>query len=783
MKKFLNWVVNNPWKVLFVLFLVTLFFSYQLKNLGMNPDITEALPRSIPAKRLYDKMKEIFPSKDMVMVIYKGDVFSVGGAKEIAELTSLLEEYPEAYSVMSPTNVKIIEGTEEGINVEEALAWEPSTQEDIKKWKDRLAENPAFLKNLISDDEQAAAVIVFLSKSADEDKFAEKLLPELEKFSSSHKGKVFATGQPIVDYYISKGIAKDMGMFFTSGIILIFLLLLFIFSSVRGVLVPLTVVLASVDWTLGFMALIGRPITHATEMLPILIMAIGIADSIHILTHYYQNAPLYESPKELVRNVIHDLYAPVIMTSLTTMAGFIALNTSHMESLEELGMFSAFGVFAALVWSLTFVPAVLSLLKIKAGKGWRDEKGRLRGLMYRYSSFLVRKKRAMAITVAIILLLSVVAISRLRVESSPISQFPEKNPVRVAAEFVNKHFAGTTTFYVLFEGEQDGAMKDPKVLKVMDELERYAENLPYVGSTQSIADFVKLINKAVHNNDPAYFRIPDVLETETIVSSEGGRKIKKKFQVEGKKLVAQLLQLYELSSSPEDFANMVDFNYRNARVAIFVKTDRDSRLRKIDKALSSFLKKKTDGVKADITGMAKLILVVREMVVKGQFWSIIASLFLVWLLTSIMFRSPIIGIFNAVPLFFGIFLNFATMGLLGIPLDIQTMVTSSLAIGIGVDYAIHFIHRYILELRSRDYGESISPSMVTSGVAIVFNSLVVASGFMLLVFSMFKGVKAMGFLLALTMITTAFAALTLLPIYFITFKPKSLKKAAQRREK
>jgi hypothetical protein len=148
-----------------------------------------------------------------------------------------------------------------------------------------------------------------------------------------------------------------------------------------------------------------------------------------------------------------------------------------------------------------------------------------------------------------------------------------------------------------------------------------------------------------------------------------------------------------------------------------------------------------------------------------------------------MFRSPIIGIFNAMPLFFGIFLNFATMGALGIPINIMTMVTSSLAIGIGVDYAIHFIHRYIIELGSNNhYEKSIPQSMKTSGVAITFNSFVVASGFIILVLSTFKGVKFMGFLLALTMITTAFAALTILPIYFITFKPKSLKKAGQRRK-
>ena len=783
MRKILNLIIENPWKTLIVLLLITIFFTYQMKNLKMNPDITAALPKSIPAKRLYDKMKEIFPSKEMAMVIYQGDIFSVKGAKEIAELTSILEDFPEAYSVMSPTNVKIIEGTEEGILVEEALRELPSSGEDIKRWEKRLSQNPAFLKNLISDDKKSASIIVFLRKSADEDKFAEKLLTTLDEFSKNHEGKVFASGEPVLNYYISKGIAKDMGIFFTSGIILIFLLLLLIFTSARGVFIPLTVVIVSVIWTLGLMALVGRPISHATEMLPILIMAIGIADSIHLLTHYYQRAPFHDSSRELVKEVMYELYSPVIMTSLTTMAGFIALNTSNMESLEELGLFSAFGVLSALILSLTFVPAVLSLLKIKYGKKWREEKGRLRGLMLNYSNFLVKRKKFVAIGVSIILILSIFAVSQLKVESSPISQFPKNNPVRKSAEFVNKHFAGTTTFYVLFEGEEDGYIKKPEVLKTMDELGQYAEKLSDVGAAQSIADFVKLINKAVHDNDSSYYRIPEKIEEEKVVYFENGKKIEERFKVKGEKLIAQLLQLYELSSSPEDFANFVDFNYRNARVAIFVKTDRDSRLRKIDKALSEFLKKKTNGIKAEITGMAKLILIVREMVVKGQFLSIIASLILVWLLTSLMFRSPVIGIFNAVPLFFGIFLNFATMGALGIPLDIQTMVTSSLAIGIGVDYAIHFIHRYILELRSKNYGESISPSMVTSGVAIVFNSLVVASGFMLLVLSMFKGVKAMGFLLALTMITTAFAALTILPIYFVTFRPKSLKKAAERRKK
>ncbi len=772
MRRFIDWEVKNPWKVILILLALTVFFGYQIKNLKMNPDITAALPQSIPAKRLYDKMKKIFPSKTIAMVIYQGNVFSPEGASELMELTSSLEDFPEVYSVMSATNAKVILGTPEGIEVKEALEEKPTSPQDIQRWKTILASNPKFRKLLIANDEKSSMLLIFLQKSANEDAFAEKLLAFVKKFNASHRGKIFATGEPVINLYISKGIAKDMGIFFTSGIILIFLLLLVIFTSARGVLIPLTVVLSSVIWTLGFMALVKRPMSHSTEMLPILIMAIGIADSIHILSHYYFKAPSYSSAKELVRDIMYDLWAPVVMTSLTTMAGFLALNTSHMESLEELGVFSAFGVFIALIWSLSFVPSVLSLLKLKTIKKRTGLRNRVRGWMEAYAEILVKKKMAFAIAISLIILLSVFAASKLRVEASTISQFPKDNPVRKAAEFVNQHFAGTTTFYLFVEGNRDGYLKKPRVLRAMDELQSMLEKDPHVGATQSIADFVKLLNKAFHNNDPAYYRIPAEVETE--VAEDG-----KKFTVEGEKIVAQLLQLYEMSASPEDFANLVDFNYRNGRVAIFVNTDKNSVLTKIDRKISDFLKRHGE-LRADLTGMAKLILVVRHMVITGQFWSIIASLILVWFLTALMFRSAIIGIFNTLPLFFGIFLNFATMGALGIPLDIQTMVTSSLAIGIGVDYAIHFIHRYIREVKEGNFTGAVRPSMRTSGVAILFNSFVVASGFMLLVLSVFKGVRAMGFLLALTMITTAFASLTILPIYFITFKPKSLIKASRR---
>jgi len=786
MRRFLKWVIDHPWSTILGLLVVTLLFGYQMRRLRVETDITKSLPQSIPAKRLYDRMAEIFPSKDFIMVIYESDsLFSVPSLRVLDELTQQLEAFPELYSVISPTNVKIIRSSDQGMEVKEALLAPPSTDRDVQLFQTRLYSNPIFVRNLVSRDRRAAGILLFLHNDIDAKKFAGRLLQFLESFKREYPVNLFAAGTPVVNYYLSEGVARDMRIFFNAGIALIILLLLLIFRSLRGVLIPTVVVLSSVLWTLGFMASVGVPLSHSTEMLPILLIAIGIADSIHILTHYYQRAPDNTDRRDLVYTTMAELAAPLVMTSLTTMAGFLALNTSHMESLMQLGIFSAFGVLVALIWSLTFVPAVLCLLKIRTRRGGLRGEFPLSRWMHRYGTALMEHRRVVLAGIGGVVLISFLGFPRLYVESSAAGQFPRNHPVRQAIEYVDRHFAGTQTFQIVVEGNAPGAIKTPVVLAKMDSLERFAESLPHVGSTLSLADFVRLMNRVMHGGDPAYDRIPAPVEKETGVFYEkrNGREVPvtRTFEVSGEHLIAQYLQLYEMSTRPEEFAQFVDYDYENAKITVFIDSDRGSVLRRVDRDLHDYIQKHFGDLRADVTGMAKLVLVVRDMVVRGQFWSILTSLVLVWFLATLMFRSPLLGVYNTLPLFFGMFLNFAVMGWFRIPLDIETMVTSSLAIGVGVDYAIHFIHRYRMRVRSGDDFEAAVPAtMASAGVAILFNSLTVAAGFGLIILSSFKGVRSMGLLLALTMLTTAFGALTILPVLFATFRPRVLARTGRR---
>jgi len=785
MKRFTALVTGHPWLFILINILVTVLFTYELKNMRMDPDVTNALPQKIPAKRLYDKMGDIFPSKGFVFVGITGDsLFSTRHLSTMYALTDTIDHFPEVYSVMSPTNAKLIEGTPDGMEVREILnRGVPQTKAAIAAYKKDLFGSDLALGNLVSKDHKAMGIMIFLKNTADPETFVSAFIPFIKNLQSNQTDLEFLlAGKPVVNHYVSLGMQRDMQVFFGGGLLVIFVLLLIAFRSFRGIILPLSVVIMSVLWTMGLMTLLGIPMSHSTEILPILLMAISVADSVHILSHYTMNARKNPEKKSLVRATMREMSIPVIMTSLTTAAGFLALNTSGTESIGQLGIFTAIGVIFALMITLSWLPAWLSVVPVPKWMKRREKSALTQRYATGWGNFLVKYEKALTPFIIIVVIVSLWGFTKLKHEFSSVENFPKDHPLRVANDFVNQHFAGTTSFQIMFEGDSTGAMKNPRLLSGMLDLESYAKSLPHVGDAQSLADFVARINKVLHNNNGAYNRIPDSVEvvTGTDWVQQNGKWVQKEVQdtVSGRDLVAQYLQLYEMSGKPEDFANLVDYNYQNAKMNIFINTDRQSILRKIDADLEQKMQEDFPHTTAAITGMAKLIIVVDNLIVKGQVYSILVSLGLVWLLTSLMFRSAIIGIFSTIPLFFALFLNFAIMGWFHIPLNLETMVTSSIAIGIGVDYAIHFIHRYRMKIREGlSYTEAVPATMRESGVAIMINSLIVASGFAIIGFSQFVAISHMGILITLTMLTSAFGALTILPAFFMLTKPKSLQEA------
>ncbi len=775
MKKFTDIVVANPVKTVSIISLLTLFFAYSIKNIKVDPDITSSLPKNIPAKQLYDKMNKMFPSRDFVLVAYETDsLFTPKAIGEVFGITKHLEKVAGVYSVMSPTNIKVIKGTEEGLEVKEILAHPPKEKKEIEKYKYALFHSDLPTENLISKDGKMVGIMVFLKNNIKPEDAAKSILDYTRQ--NKFHGEIYVTGKPVLTLYLGRGMARDMGILFPLVLLLIIVILWATFKNFRGVLLPFSVVIISVIWTIGIMALTNTPISHSTNMLPILLASIAVADGIHILNRYHELASSYSSSRETIKNVMYELNGPVIITSVTTAIGFLALNTSQIGSVGDLGIFTSVGVISAMVFSLSFIPASLSLMKIPKRLKTKSKEGLLAKGVNIYAGFLVNHYKPVMGFILLEIIFSVAGFSKIKLENSTIKNFPKDNPGRIAYEKINKKFGGTTFLSVIFEGDSSGYIKQPRILRKMDELENFLKTRDKVGSALSLADFVKRINKVLHADDNKYSIIPadTVTETGTDWVQQNGKWVEKevKFKIPGKQVISQYLQLYELSGKPDDFANLVDYNYQNARITAFINDESSETLSKLDSETRSYIKKNLGGIKVELTGTSELFLAINNLVVEGQFLSIIVSLFLVLIVTSVLFKSIKLGLYNAIPLFFAMIFNFGYMGWAGIDLNIVTMLTSSIAIGVGVDYAVHYVYRHRMELKNNDQKAAVKRALNVAGAPIIVNAVTVGLGFLILIFSSFIGVRHMGFLIAIAMFTSCFGAITILPVLFIVFKPK-----------
>ncbi|RMF60394.1 MAG: RND family transporter, partial [Calditrichaeota bacterium] len=736
-------VVKFPKSTIFLTLLCTLLLGYQIRHIKVDPDITSSLPQKIPAKLLYDRMNEIFPSRDMVLIALESDsLFSREVLQLIFQITSHLEDLPNVYSVMSPTNIRLIRGSEEGMEVREILTQPPETPEEIASYRYTLFHSDLPIENIISEDRTMAGIMVFLKNTVKPEDAAKEILDYLNTLETD--ANIYVTGKPVLTLYLGRGMARDMGILFPMVIVLIMVILWFSFRSLRGVFLPLSVVVFSVIGTIGIMALLGVPISHSTNMLPILLASIAVADGIHILNHYYHRAHKFNESIPLILEVMKDLNPPVIITSVTTACGFLALNASNIGSIGELGIFTSIGVLIAMVYSLTFIPAVLSILKIPRKVVTRKQEGYLLSAATAYGEFLVRHKQSLMIAIGLIIVVSILGFPQIQLENNTVSFFPEDHPARIHHEKINQHFAGTTFLTVMVEGDSANFIKEPQVLQTMVKVEQFLKTLPHVGATISLADYVRRMNTVLHAVNPAYDSIPGdtVVEQTTEWVNEGGKWVEKPvtFKVSGRELIAQYLQLYEMSGKPEDLANLVNYNYQIARINAFIDTGSNNVLREIDRSVRRFIKENFPWIKMELTGTSALFLAINDLVVSGQFLSILVSLLLVTIVTSILFRSVKIGLMNIIPLFFAMVFNFGFMGWGNVYLNIVTMLTSSIAIGVGVDYAVHFIYRYRKELKEKTPENAARTTLIEAGIPIVLNALTVGLGFAVLMFSTFGGV-------------------------------------------
>ncbi len=767
MKRFLTFVIDHPRITIIIAVVLTVLFFMNMKGTRMETDIEAFLPQNHPAIVFDNLVEDIFGVKsDMMLSVVNRGPDGIYNTESLALLKRLTEKLKgmkgiNSEDVDSLANLDNIVGTKEGMDVRPFMEEVPKTQEEINALRQAVRGNNMYRGTIVSEDEKATLIFARLEDDVDESEIYNKVKAMVAE-ENLGDNEIFFAGRPILEGLIGIQSKEDAKNFLVAMIVIIIILFL-TFRSFRGILLPLLVVVPSVFWAVGLMGIFQVPFYITSIMMPIILMAIGVADGIHIISKYYDEVLQYpdKERRAIVMDTMLEMWPPVTMTSVTTAAGFLAFTISSMPPFVYFGLFTAFGVMVAMLFSLTVIPAGLMLMKPKVSSLYIRRKERISDLSSATLSSrilavcgkAVYNHRSIVLAVAVVVVvISTVGIMRVSTDSSLVSYFKQDTDVVRSEKLLNEKFAGTTVLNVVFAGKDYDRMKDPVLLKKIDKMADYAESLPLVGDSITISEYLKRMNRVMNEDRKEMEVVPDSRE-----------------------LVAQYLLLYSMSGDPDDFDDVVDYDYQRANTRIFMKSDHAKDTGNVVKAMDKYLKEhfKEEDISIGFAGRANITYTIAGIIVRSQVMSLILAIIAVFFITAGMFRSWIAGFLSIIPIGIATLVNFGLMGLSNKPLNPVTAINSSVSIGIGIDYSIHYISKYRRNMaRLNDERETNILTIVTAGKAIFYNAVIVAGGFLVLALSPFPPNATLGGLVSLSMMVSFIGALTVLAALLIATKPK-----------
>jgi predicted RND superfamily exporter protein len=771
-RRYAAFIVHRRAYVFGFIAILTVLLCSRLMSLQVDMDQDTWIPQSHPYVQTTKALEQVFGGRNFMLigiVPKQGDIYQPSVLAKVQRIQEAIENLPEALrqNVMSiaAKKVKDIKASDAGLAVKPLMAHVPQTSEEISALRTAIEANPFYINSLVSPDSHAVAVIADFKIDTSKPSYAALHAKIKEILDKERDGTVdiYTAGLP-VDFATFESHMMQMPLFFGAALLIIMVIQYWSFKSLQGMLLPVMTAVLSVLWALGFMGLIGVHMDGMNTTTPILIMSVAAGHAIQILKRYYEEyqririlSP-FEADQEVSRQAVIESIAKVgpVMAVAAAIAAitFATLSTSEVSVARHFGVFAASGVVAALLLEMTLIPAIRSLLRPPTKNESDAERQHkvVDALLTRFAKALTGGRAPMILLAAgsFVAIIASGAI-RLTIDNSLRAYSRPDSEVRIHDRELNSRFGGTNTIYFLVEGDKPDSLKDPKVLGAMASLQDFLAAQPNVGKTQSIVDLIKRINRAMHGDAADQSLIPP-----------------------DNALIAQYLLLYSMSGDPQDFDSYVDNDYRRAAIWVFLKTDSTSYAEELHQKAEALIQAKfPPGVTVSMGGSLPQTIAGNQALTTGKYKNIAQMVLVVFALSSLVLRSLVGGLFVTTPLLLVVLANFGVMGWLGIPLDMGTISTAAMAIGIGADYELYLLFRFREEFRrTGDIAEATRQSLVTSGKAVLYVALSIAAGYSFLLFSGFAFYSRLAVMVVATMAISSFAAIIFLRAMMIIFKPK-----------
>jgi len=737
--------------IILLVFALTLVLGYQIRNLSINSDVISSLPDDDPYASLLKRVGEQFGGNKIGMVILETDnIYTTEVLEHVKQVTDTLKLQQGISSVTSLTNIISISSGDEGLEVANLVDEYdlPDTGEELNALKEKVTAKDMYKGSIVSEDGTATVVIFTLMDGSEVEAVAREVKQKVKAMDLPEE--IYFAGAPMLVTAVSDLISADLYLLIPIAFAVIALTLFLGFRTKRGVIMPLMTAAIAIIWTMGTMSLLGFQLTMVSNNIPIILLAVGSAYTIHVVNRISQVRDTNKT-RILVTALAHILI-PVILAAVTTMIGFLSfIFGSYLEMIRDFGLFTAIGTFFSVILSLFFVPAMVHNLRIRHDgleyeaiilkKSYLSDKylSPLKSLLFKHPKYILT-------TWGLLILISIISIFFIKRSVDTKEYFKKGNPARIAEEIMAKKFGGSSPIFVLFKGD----IQSPEVLNKMVLCENYMRQSPDILSTQSIAGLVLDLAEGFGE----------------------GRNIPQE-----KEIVEQLWFMIDGNEMLERFVSP-DLD-EGVIISKFISPDNKAK-KEFAGYMDEFIRENSsEECQISITGMPFIDVTMDRSLLRSQIMSLTIAIIFAIIIVGLILKSFLKGIFATVPMISSIIILFGVMGISGIPLNIATVLVASVALGIGIDYSIHVITNFNFWIeKGKDIHHAIEDTIMVSGKAIMINVASVTAGFLVLLFSEMVPLQYFGLLIGLSMIASSQAAMILLPVMLILidrrfpFRPK-----------
>ena len=755
-----HWIIsqslNHPKRTIIFSLIITALMASGLRFFYIEEDMMKLLPAEMDSRKTWETIKDEFGNTEMIYIAFGNKDKSVFNDKLITDLwdlTEALEAIPEIEEVNNLINMNKLQSEDGYLEVANLVQSRDLNTDQISEIKSYLDKYPKLKLRVVSQNDDYVNIIIKSYNDVALDAVARIIDTAVEELNDY---EVFIGGVPYVNGVISTLIRDDVIGLVRIGMLVMILILFFSLRSFPAVLMVLSVIFLSVIAMMGSMGWVLE-ITGSRRFvfslintsMPIILLTIANSDGVHIITKFFKKLRQSGDTQLAVEQTMESLTLPIFLTSITTAAAFLSMIYSPLEVQTGYGVTIAIGIFWALVLSYTLLPSLLVLKKWNLDSKAVRETSFLENVIDRFGKGVLENPKRVLSSGLILVFIGLIGINWLSVEVNMQSFFKKGTTVRETMEFLDREMIGSLDMQFRFEGD----MKEPETLAKIERLQNKMEENQEVTTSMSIADAIKQMHRTVMDDDPDYETIPDT---------------------RGK--VNNLFTLYAMSGDPDDFSSLVDYEYSSGLMTTFMRNMTSSLIIEYVESTHDFIADSLEATdKITVTGMLVVFRDLITLIIRSSAISISISIVLIALIAGFFFKRILWGLLAVVPLTSAVILNFGFMGIFGVNLNHITAILSSIIIGVGVDFAIHYISQYRRLVKQKVSVDVLSREVVDDvGYPIILDALS-NMAFGALLFSQFLPIQHMGGLMVFGMISTSVGTLTILATTAELLKHKLIK--------